>query len=148
MTQPVLGPVEHSVGYALKQTSAALRSEMDAVLRPLGLSVSQYSCLELLAQHPELSNAELARATFVSRQSMNGVLQGLEDRGLVTRPERAERGRVLPARLTPAGRRNLEQASTAVRAVEERMLAPLSTAGRQGLLDALRACRRGLGDPV
>ncbi len=144
MAQPPLGPVEESIGYALKQTSSALRSAMDAVLRPLDLSVSQYACLELLHQHPALSNADLARGTFVSRQSMNGVLQGLEERGLVVRPARAERGRALPARLTPAGRQSLEAASGAVRRVEERMLAPLAAAQQQVLLEALDACRRGL----
>jgi len=48
--------------------------------------VPQYSCLELLGQRSGLSNAELARGTFVTRQSMNQVLRGLQDRGLVTRP--------------------------------------------------------------
>jgi hypothetical protein len=59
---------------------------MDAVLRPLDLTVPQYACLELLGRTPGLSNADLARGAFVTRQSMNGVLRGLQDRGLVTRP--------------------------------------------------------------
>lgn len=146
MTQAPLGPVEDSVGYALKQTAAALRSAMEAVLRPHELTVPQYACLELLKQHPELSNAELARGMFVSRQSMNGVLQGLEERGLVTRPTSAARGRALPASLTAQGRRRLDAASGAVRAVEARMLAPLGAVEERRLLDALAACRRGLDE--
>lgn len=70
----------------LKQASAALRAAMDAALRPQQLTVPQYACMELLGQRPGLSNAELARGAFVSRQSMNLVLRGLQERGLVTRP--------------------------------------------------------------
>jgi DNA-binding MarR family transcriptional regulator len=142
--QETVGPVENAVGYVLKEAAVALRTAMDAVLRPLQLTVPQYSCLELLGQRPGLSNAELARGTFVTRQSMNVVLHGLEERGLVTRPATAARGRELPAELTPAGRDQLLAASTAVRAVEKRMCAGLSPARQQELLETLAACARNL----
>ena len=71
------------------------------MLRPLGMTVTHYSCLELLAQRPGLSNSELARGAFVTRQSMNVLLQALERDGFVTRPAEAPVGKVLPAKLTP-----------------------------------------------
>lgn len=147
MMQPRLGPLDESIGYALKQTATVLRSSMDRVLRPLGLTVPQYACLELLGQRPESSNADLARGMFVSRQSMNGVLQGLEERGLVTRPPEPERGRALPARLTELGSAQLSTASRAVRVVEQQMLAPLDIEQRHHLLSALEACRQALDQP-
>jgi DNA-binding MarR family transcriptional regulator len=114
--------LETSLGYVLKEASSALRSAMDAELRPLGMTVTHYSCLELLAQRPGLSNSDLARGAFVTRQSMNVLLQALERDGYVTRPAHPPVGKVLPTRLTPRGRRNLEKASAAVRSVEIRML--------------------------
>ncbi len=145
MTQrETVGPVENAVGYVLKEAAVALRNAMDAVLRPLLLTVPQYACLELLGQRPGLSNAELARGAFVTRQSMNVVLHGLEERGLVTRPATAARGRELPAELTPAGRDHLRAASTAVRGVEQQMCAGLSAAQQRELLDTLAACVRNL----
>jgi DNA-binding MarR family transcriptional regulator len=132
-----------SVGYALKEASSALRAAMEEALRPLGLNVTQYSCLELLAQRPGLSNSELARGAFVTRQSMNVLLQGLERDGLVARA--APVGKVLPTRLTEGGRSLLAQASAAVRGVEDRMLGGLSAGERsqalallQGIVTALR----------
>jgi DNA-binding MarR family transcriptional regulator len=146
MSQPgTVGPVEEAVGYVLKQAAVALRGAMDEVLRPLELSVPQYACLELLGQHPGLSNAELARGAFVTRQSMNGVLRGLQDRGLVTRPATAARGRARPTELTPAGRERLTTASTRVRAVEERMLSGLAGTARRRLRDDLAGCVAALG---
>lgn len=53
--------LDKSLGYLLKEASSALRAAMEEVLRPLGMSVTHYSCLELLAQRPGLSNSELAR---------------------------------------------------------------------------------------
>jgi DNA-binding MarR family transcriptional regulator len=139
-----VGDLEQSVGYVLKQAALALRSSMDAVLRPLQLTVPQYSCLEVLGQRTGLSNADLARATFVTRQAMNGVLRGLQERGLVTRPATASHGRALPTQLTITGRQQLRAASTAVRAVEQRMLSQLSPAGQLRLRDDLAACAAAL----
>lgn len=137
--------LETSLGYLLKQASSVLRASMEEALRPLGMTITHYSCLELLAQRPGLSNSELARGTFVTRQSMNVLLQALEREGHVTRPTEAPVGRALPAQLTPAGRQSLEKASAVVRAVEVRMLAGMSEDEQadafrilQGMITALR----------
>lgn len=136
--------LQTSIGYALKETSSSLRAAMDDVLRPLGMNVTHYSCLELLAQQPGLSNSELARKTFVTRQSMNRLLQTLESDGVVTRPPEAPSGRVLPTRLTPLGQRHLELASTAVRSIELRMLVGIPPQEQTRLLDALRRMTHSL----
>jgi DNA-binding MarR family transcriptional regulator len=120
--------LDTSLGYLLKEASSALRSAMEAALRPLGMTVTHYACLELLAQRPGLSNSELARGAFVTRQSMNVLLQTLERDGIVTRPAAAPVGRVLPTQLTARGRQHLHRASVAVRSVENRMLRGLDDA--------------------
>ena len=138
--------LETSLGYLLKEASSALRAAMEEVLRPLGMSVTHYSCLELLAQRPGLSNSELARGAFVTRQSMNVLVQTLERDGYVTRPAEAAVGKVLPAQLTPRGRRSLEEASAAVRSVELRMLAGLTGTEQAGVTRALQRMTRALRD--
>jgi DNA-binding MarR family transcriptional regulator len=144
--QGTLGPVENAVGYVLKQAAVALRSAMDDALRPLHLTVPQYSCLELLGQRPGLSNAELARGVFVTRQSMNLVLRGLEERGLVTRPATAPHGRELPTKLTSTGRDHLDAASTAVLAIQTTMCTGLTAAQQHVLLETLAVCISNLGN--
>ena len=134
-----------SLGYLLKEASSALRAEMEAVLRPLGMTVTHYSCLELLAQRPGLSNSELARGAFVTRQSMNVLLQTLERDGDVTRPAEARVGKVLPTQLTPRGRRSLERATVAVRSVEVRMLSGLSQDEQSDARRILQRMVRSLG---
>ncbi|MCG8927917.1 MarR family transcriptional regulator [Lentzea sp. DG1S-22] len=138
--------LDTSLGYLLKEASSVLRAEMEKVLRPLGMTVTHYSCLELLAQRPGLSNSELARRAFVTRQSMNVLLQALERDGDVTRPAEAPVGKVLPTRLTPRGRRKLDKASAAVRAVEVRMLSGMAEAERSAAFRALRSMVHSLRD--
>ena len=133
-----------SMGYLLKEASSALRAAMEEVLRPLGMTITHYSCLELLAQRPGSSNSELARGAFVTRQSMNVLLQGLERDGYVSRPAEAAVGKVLPARLTPRGRQSLAAATAAVRSVELRMLSGLTPAERSAAFAALQSMTRAL----
>ncbi|NED06787.1 MarR family transcriptional regulator [Streptomyces sp. SID6648] len=132
----------------LKEASTALRVAMEEVLRPLGMTVTHYSCLELLAQRPGMSNSELARGAFVTRQSMNVLLQALERDGYVTRPAEAAVGKVLPAQLTPRGRQSLEEASAAVRAVEVRMLAGMTEDEQESAFRALRSMIHSLRGPA
>lgn len=138
--------LDTSLGYLLKEASSALRAAMEEVLRPLGMSVTHYSCLELLAQRPGLSNSELARGAFVTRQSMNVLLRTLERDGYVTRPAQAPVGKALPTRLTPRGRRSLEKATAAVRSVELRMLAGMTEAQQSDAFGILQSMVRSLRD--
>ncbi|BDI21581.1 MarR family winged helix-turn-helix transcriptional regulator [Herbiconiux sp. L3-i23] len=138
--------LDTSLGYLLKEASSALRAAMEAVLRPLGMTITHYSCLELLAQRPGLSNSELARGAFVTRQSMNVLLQTLEQEGQVVRPAEQRMGKVLPTQLTASGRRSLEKATVAVRSVETRMLRGMTADEQAHALTALRSMVRSLRD--
>jgi DNA-binding MarR family transcriptional regulator len=134
------------VGYRLKRAHAALRAAMDQALREHGMTVPQYACLEVLAARPGLSNAELARATFVTRQSMNVVLRGLQDEGLLTRPSTVDHGRARPATLTDEGRHRLYAAQAAVYAIEARMIRTLPEDRLTGLLEDLDHIAQALTD--
>lgn len=138
--------LETSVGYLLKEASSSLRVAMEKALRPLGLTVTQYSCLELLAQRPGLTNSELARGAFVTRQSMNVLLVGLERDGLVSRATRAPVGKALPTQLTDGGRRVLAEASAAIRSVERTMLRDLTSGEQSTVVRMLRAMVHALRD--
>lgn len=131
--------LETSLGYLLKEASSVLRASMEKTLRPFGMSVTHYACLELLAGRPGLSNSELARGAFVTRQSMNVLLQSLERAGDVTRAVEAPAGKVMPTRLTARGRQRLEKASVAIRSVEVSMLAGMTETEQSAAFNILRS---------
>ncbi|WP_117213836.1 MarR family winged helix-turn-helix transcriptional regulator, partial [Allorhizocola rhizosphaerae] len=118
-------PIElgRRVGYELKRVQAMSRAALQDALTRHGLTLPQYTCLELLDQRASLSNAEIARAAFVSRQAMNGVLQTLRAKGLVEHGRgAATAGRAVPLVLTREGRRRLAAARDAVMTVERKMI--------------------------
>jgi DNA-binding MarR family transcriptional regulator len=135
---------ELQVGYILKQAQSLLHARMEEALKPLALSVTQYSCLHHLRREPGISASALARATFVTRQSMNATLQQLLDREFVSRPAQAESGRALPTVLTPLGEEVLHSASVLIDEVEQRMIAGLTESDRAALVRSLVACVSGL----
>lgn len=137
---------EQQVGYVLKQAQSLLRLRMEEALHPLALTVSQYSCLHHLLREPGISASGLARAIFMTRQSMNSMLQQLLERGLVERPTRPESGRALPTALTAAGADLLAAAQAEVSRVEERMLSGLSSSELSALTRGLNACVTALAD--
>ncbi len=144
---PQVGELDEALSYVLRHAAASLRVAMAEALRPLELSSAQHSCLELLGRSPGLSSSDLARGAFVSRQSMNLVLRGLQDRGLVTRPDVAPQGRALPTRLTAKGRERLNTANAVARAVEKRMLTAVPEKRRVRFRADLAACSAVLAPP-
>ena len=136
-------------GYLIKRAQAVLHEAMVDALAPHGLTVPQFAVLTALDEVPGLSNAELARRTFVTPQTMNVVLRELEAQGLLDRHPHPQHRKILRAQLTAAGRRQLGAAGDAVDEVEARMLAGLSAQAQTRLAGALRACIDALapGEP-
>lgn len=126
-----------SVGYALKRAAVALRTAMEAELRECRLTVSQYSCLELLFQRAGLTNAELARGVFLTRQASHQLLAGLIEDGLI---QIKDPGRFQKVVLTDLGAERLADASHRVAEVEQRMLTELTGSQQTQLLSSLTAC--------
>ncbi|WP_168216857.1 MarR family winged helix-turn-helix transcriptional regulator [Cellulomonas sp. Y8] len=144
MDDPADAALAKELGILLKATQAALHHRMDEALRPLGLTVSQYACLSTLRAEPGITGSELARRTFVSRQSMNVLVQGMERQGLVERAAEPGPRRERAVAATRAGTAALAEAEARVAGVMERMLGGLDAAGRAALRDALGASRDAL----
>ena len=136
--------VAKRLGYALKRAQHALRMNMDLALKPTGLTMAQYAVLCALEAEPGLSNARLARAAFVTAQTMQGVLANLERDGIVARKADRENAKILRGEITAKGRRKLVRAHVAVRVVEERMVTSVGRAMVKPLVEALNKCANDL----
>ncbi len=134
------GLEDKPLGYLLHRVATALRAEVVAtVLEPLDLAFPEYLCLRLLSESPGASNAQLARDASVSPQAMNKVIHGLQQRGLVARPDTVPSGRSLPATLTREAVTLLERLDSNVLEAERRVLARLGESGRRELRRLLAA---------
>jgi len=130
--------------YLVKQVELAVRSHLDNLLRPAGLTALQYTALTVLERHPDMSAAQLARNSFVTAQSMADMITALEGRGLIERHrDQADRRRLVVA-LTAAGRELLDNYRDQVAALEKRMLAGLGNGDISRLRNSLSVCHGNL----
>jgi DNA-binding MarR family transcriptional regulator len=132
--------------YLIKQVELAVRSRLDDILRPAGISVLQYTALTVLERHPDLSSAQLARNSFVTAQSMADMVVTMQERGLIERHRDPADGRRLVLALTPQGRTLLRRYRPKAAAVESEMLAALTVRQVGELQRSLSACRAALAD--
>ena len=136
--------VAKRLGYALKRAQHTLRMRMDEVLRPLGLTTAQYAVMCVIEQEAGISNAGLARAAFVTPQTMTGILANLNRDGLLSREADPNHGRILRSELTLAGKKNLAQAHRVVGELEKIMLKAVGRAKAANLAELLSQCANDL----
>lgn len=134
--------------YQVKQVELAVRGRLDAVVRPHGITVTQYTTLTVLEQNPGMSSAQLARHAFVSAQAMEGIVRALGDAGLIDRVRDPDNRRRMTISLTAAGVDLLVDCRADVDRIEGEAFAGLSTAQRAELGRWLQEARRALeGSP-
>ncbi|MCD9874455.1 MarR family winged helix-turn-helix transcriptional regulator [Streptomyces guryensis] len=126
-----------SLLYMVKQVELVVRSHLDELVKPSGITALQYTALTVLERHDGLSAAQLARDSFVTAQSIADLVRSLESRGLVRRERNPRNRRELLILLTGAGRELLEQFTAPVRELEERMVRDLSAHQTEQLRQAL-----------
>jgi DNA-binding MarR family transcriptional regulator len=131
-------------GYALKRAQHALRTTMDTALRPLGLTSPQYAVLSVIELDPGVSSAALARAAFVTAQTMHGIVGNLERAGLLKRGTDPAHGRILRGELTKKGTKALQEAHARVKKIEAITFGSLSPPEIESLTGRLIACAEAL----
>lgn len=136
--------MDERVGYLIKRVQQALRLAMDNELRDLGLTTAQYAALSALEHTPHASNATLARACFVTPQTMIEIIKGLEAAGFVTRQSHPEHGRIIQTILTTDGHAKVAAAHEVVGKIEEKMLVGLKAGARETLAASLQHCCENL----
>ncbi|MFJ8027149.1 MarR family winged helix-turn-helix transcriptional regulator [Streptomyces sp. NPDC096311] len=126
-----------SLLYMVKQVELVVRSHLDELVKPAGITALQYTSLTVLERHDGLSAAQLARDSFVTAQSMADLVRSLENRGLIRRERNPHNRRELLILLTDEGRELLARYTDAVRELEERMVRELSAHQRDQFRQAL-----------
>ncbi|OJG06102.1 HTH-type transcriptional repressor NicR [Pseudonocardia autotrophica] len=133
-----------SLLYSVKQVELAVRSHLDELLRPSGITALQYTALTVLHRRSGLTIAELARNSFVTPQAMADLLKVLQRRELISRTRDPDNRRQVRLRLTEAGAALLDHYGPAVRRLEELMLTEMDAGDRESLADLLNRCRASL----
>jgi DNA-binding MarR family transcriptional regulator len=133
-----------SLLYMIKQLELVVRSHLDDIVKPSGITALQYTALTVLERHDGLSAAQLARDSFVTAQSIADLVRSLENRGLVRRERLPENRRELLIYLTDQGRALLAEHAAQVADLEQQMTASLSAREADRFRRTLNECRKRL----
>lgn len=95
--------IDDAVTWTLTRAARHIEHRLTAVIAEQGLTTIQFGVLAQLSANGPLTNAELARATFLRPQSMAGVLDGMAHKGLLVRADNRSRGRASPVAISDRG---------------------------------------------
>ncbi len=109
--------------------------------RALGISVPQFRVLTFLERRPGGSLSDAAERVGLSLPAMSRLIDGLVDRGLLTREDSATDRRRVSLRITEAGRNVVRTAQEGAQARLADALAALSPKERAQIVEAMEILR-------
>ncbi|MEV4264969.1 MarR family transcriptional regulator [Kribbella sp. NPDC049584] len=118
------------VTFLVRHAWLSMRSVLAEALDEHGLSVQQYGTLLCVRKDPGLTIADVGRVVGTTRQSANELITGMERAGLVERRPNPKDRRTQQIHLTDAGARRLDEATPAIRKVEDELEASFTAADR------------------
>lgn len=137
-TSPTGTPLSARAGFLLAQLGDHSAARFVARLRPLGLHPRHFGLLSYLAAADGRTQQQLADAMAIHRNVMVGLVDDLEERGLVVRRRHPGDRRAHAVHLTTVARDLLAQAQPAVDEVEAELMAGLDEPDRRQLVSLLQ----------
>jgi DNA-binding MarR family transcriptional regulator len=132
---------------SLMRVHQLVLTELDELLRPLGLTFARYEVLVLLSfsRHGALPLGKIGERLQVHATSVTPLVKRLENAELIKRSPHPEDGRAVLAAITPRGRQVMEQATKTI--VEAQFALPSMTESDcDALTGLLRPPRAAAGD--
>lgn len=149
-TKPFTSPVQEAV-LSIKRTAALLELRLAELLRPYGVTPTQYNVLRILrgAGADGLPRCEVQGRLVAPVADTTRLLDRLEKMGLVSRARNTEDRRVVTSKITPRGLALLDKVAAPLRKFEEDEVGQMSDTRLRtliGILDEVRRltpCHRG-----
>jgi DNA-binding MarR family transcriptional regulator len=125
------------------RTTAALTDQVEDLLKPYGISGTQFNVLRILrgAGAGGLCRNELRDRMLTRMPDMTRLLDRMEEAGLVTRSRERDDRRMVLTRITERGRELLQQVDGPMSELHEEQLARLTDPQLRSLIDLLTRVR-------
>ncbi|MGO9640162.1 MAG: MarR family winged helix-turn-helix transcriptional regulator [Candidatus Acidiferrales bacterium] len=135
--------LEQHVFLELLRVADSLVQDAEAVLKPYGLSHTQYNALRILrgAGPTGLACGGIGERMLTHDPDITRLLDRLESRGFIKREREQEDRRVVKTRITDAGLRLLEELDVPVSDLHQKQLGHLDSAQLQELKNLLSLMR-------
>jgi DNA-binding MarR family transcriptional regulator len=143
--------LEHEAVISIVLTGQMLAKEGDRLLRPLGLTDSQFNILILLkyqVQGGEINQTQLGQMLLVNRSNVTGLVDRMEQAGWIERVGEARDRRVKRVRMTSAGRKLTDRAENVYFDRIHQVMSALTSAENRQLCQLLERLRERLKHPA
>jgi DNA-binding MarR family transcriptional regulator len=139
--------LEEEALVALQRTADRLQWQLSEMLKPHGISPTQYNALRILRGAKEHGRAcsEIAERMINRDPDITRLIDRLERRGLVARSREQKDRRVITTRITPAGLELLKSLDRPVEEFNRKMLGHLGQPRLRSLIGLLSAAREPAG---
>ncbi|MFQ6606469.1 MAG: MarR family winged helix-turn-helix transcriptional regulator [Fidelibacterota bacterium] len=117
---------EQSTGFLVVRTARSMKKVLDARLAEYGITSSQHSVLDALAQKDGLSLSEIGKRVYLDKPAITGLADRLEKDGYVVRKRTARDRRVIHLWLTDKGRQLLKEFEDVVATTDQELIQQLS----------------------
>ena len=101
------------------------------------LTAVQYAALVAIESHPGIDATRLSQVIYFDRSTIGDLLDRIESKGWIVRESTADDRRIKLLTLSPAGQDVLRQVAPAIRRVQERLLAPLTSSEAKTMIRLL-----------
>ncbi|MEN4918344.1 MarR family transcriptional regulator [Achromobacter spanius] len=135
---------DQRLGFLMHDVSRLRRKVFDEVMRPEGITRSQWWVMAHLSRHDGMSQSDLADVLDLGRAALGGLVDRLEALGFVRRGADEQDRRTKLVLLTPEGRAMIERMRVKSDAMSEAILQGLDAAQRHELADMLGIVKRNL----
>ena len=122
-----------STGFLLKRLGWRIKERAHEEFEPTGLSPQHHAVLSLLDERSCNAQGAIADALGYDRSQLVGLLDELEEHGLIARKRDPDDRRRHLVKLTPAGSEALGELRVISKSIEKEFLAPLSAEERRTL---------------
>ncbi len=133
------------MSYLLAVLGVHTQARFSELLAPLGIRPQHFGALRWIAMNDGSTQQEVADLMQVRRNLMVGLVDDLEQAGLVVRGRHPVDRRAYALHLTPVGERVLAAAEGEADRVSAELLAPLDPGSRAAFQEALLAVGAALG---
>lgn len=145
-TRPFKSPLEEAF-VALQRTAAVLEHALETLLKPHGITGTQYNVLRILrgAGAEGLCRSEIGERMVRRVPDVTRLLDRLEDTGYIGRSRGGEDRRYVTTRITPAGLEALAALDQVIARFHEQHLGAMASADVHALIALLTRLRRTQG---
>lgn len=145
-TKP-FGSLHQEAYLSVVRTSSALMDMVEDLLKPYGISATQYNVLRILRGAGEggLCRNDLRDRMLTRMPDMTRLLDRMEEAGLVTRSRESDDRRMVLTRVTPRGRDILKQLDKPMNQLHRKQLVLLDDVQLRSLIDLLTLVRESGG---